>query len=363
MRSYPSSKVLGLLLVAASLLFLATTVAAASSDSSSISNADLSALKGSKSHHHHNHGGRGKKHVRDEWSSIMGCNRIACWVIVYSPQMHQNYVSKSAEGLSITFVIIWLAGDALNAAGAWFQGLLWTMIILALYYCACDCVLIFQYWYYSKYYHRGVKISTISASLEANERTPLIGDGSLIEDDYSTKSDDDDENSIRNSIIMYTLAALLVVATGVAAWWVAEHGYGNHGSTKQPKSVPEPVGWRWDAQVAGWLSAVLYLSSRVPQITKNRTTKCEGLSLALFVFAVAGNLTYVASILLKSTQHDYLVESFSWLVGSLGTVFLDFIVLGQFIHYRKARKEIHRLRRSSIHHQEGRPRVQPQPAA
>ncbi len=67
---------------------------------------------------------------------------------------------------------------------------------------------------------------------------------------------------------------------------------------------------------------------RVPQILKNRTTKCEGLSLALFVFAVAGNLTYVASILLKSTERDYLVESFSWLVGSLGTVFLDFYRFG-----------------------------------
>lgn len=44
--------------------------------------------------------------------------------------MHQNYVSKSAEGLSITFIVIWLAGDALNAAGAWFQGLLWTMVSL-----------------------------------------------------------------------------------------------------------------------------------------------------------------------------------------------------------------------------------------
>ena len=279
--------------------------------------------------------------------------------------MHQNYVSKSAEGLSITFVVIWLAGDALNAAGAWFQGLLWTMIILALYYCACDGVLIFQYWYYSKYYHRGVKISTISASLEANERTPLIGDGSVIEDDLSAVDDEDEqEASLRTQIIMYTLAALLVVATGVAAWWVAEHSSGN-GGAKQPKlPAPEPVGWRWDAQVAGWLSAILYLSSRVPQILKNRTTKCEGLSLALFVFAVAGNLTYVASILLKSTQRDYLVESFSWLVGSLGTVFLDFIVLGQFIHYRKARKEIHRLRRSSIAQHGERPRVQPpQPAA
>ncbi|GAC94194.1 pq loop repeat [Pseudozyma hubeiensis SY62] len=276
--------------------------------------------------------------------------------------MHQNYISKSAEGLSITFVVIWLAGDALNAAGAWFQGLLWTMIILALYYCACDCVLIFQYWFYRKYYHRGVKISTISASLEANERTPLIADGNVIEDDISSKDDDDDEPSVRTQIIMYTLAACLVVATGVAAWWVAEHHYGSDDDVTQPIPKPEPVGWRWDAQVAGWLSAVLYLSSRVPQILKNRTTKCEGLSLALFVFAVAGNLTYVASILLKSTQRDYIVESFSWLVGSLGTVFLDFIVLGQFIHYRKARKEIHRLRRSSIAHQE-RQSVQPQPAA
>ncbi|CBQ71276.1 conserved hypothetical protein [Sporisorium reilianum SRZ2] len=359
MRSYrSSSKQLGLLLVAASILLLATVVTAQPSSSSLIPDADSIALSTNK-HARKHHDGTHKKQLRDEWSSIMGWVSIACWVLPSFSQMHQNYISKSAEGLSITFVVIWLAGDALNAAGAWFQGLLWTMIILALYYCACDCVLIFQYWYYRKYYHRGVRISTISASLEANERTPLIGDGNVLEDHLSTKSgDDDDDSSIRTQIVMYTLAALLVVATGVATWWVAEHHYGSDDDVAQPAPAPEPVGWRWDAQVAGWLSALLYLSSRVPQILKNRTTKCEGLSLALFVFAVAGNLTYVASILLKSTRRDYLIESFSWLVGSLGTVFLDFIVLGQFIHYRKARKEIHRLRRSSIAQQQ-RPRVQP----
>ncbi|SPO48619.1 uncharacterized protein PSANT_06310 [Moesziomyces antarcticus] len=341
--------------IAALVLLATSTLAAPSSPENSTS--PIPPAK--QPHHHHKHQ---QKQVRDEWSSIMGWVSIACWVLPSFSQMHQNYVSKSAEGLSITFVVIWLAGDALNAAGAWFQGLLWTMIILALYYCACDCVLIFQYWYYSKYYHRGVKISTISASLEANERTPLIGDGSVIEDDLSAKDDSDDDSSVRTQIIMYTIAALLVVATGVAAWWVAEHSYGSDDDL--PPAAPEPVGWRWDAQVAGWLSAILYLSSRVPQILKNRTTKCEGLSLALFVFAVAGNLTYVASILLKSTKHDYLVESFSWLVGSLGTVFLDFIVLGQFIHYRRARREIHRLRRSSIaHHERERPRINATPSA
>lgn len=73
----------------------------------------------------------------------------------------------------------------------------------------------------------------------------------------------------------------------------------------------------------------------MPQIFKNRQTKCEGLSLALFVFSVAGNLTYCASILIKSTAREYLIENMSWLVGSVGTVFLDFIVLGQFVHYRE----------------------------
>lgn len=35
------------------------------------------------------------------------------------------------------------------------------------------------------------------------------------------------------------------------------------------------------------------VSSRVPQIFKNTKTKCAGLSLALFIFAVLGNVTYV----------------------------------------------------------------------
>jgi hypothetical protein len=59
-------------------------------------------------------------------------------------QLHENYVLKSGEGLSITFIIIWLAGDALNMIGALREGLLPTMIILAGYYCLCDIALIWQ---------------------------------------------------------------------------------------------------------------------------------------------------------------------------------------------------------------------------
>lgn len=44
-------------------------------------------------------------------SGITGSISIACWVVVFSPQIIENFRRSSAEGLSITFVVIWLLGD------------------------------------------------------------------------------------------------------------------------------------------------------------------------------------------------------------------------------------------------------------
>ena len=41
-------------------------------------------------------------------SGILGSISIACWVVVFSPQIIENYSKKSADGLSIEFIIIWL---------------------------------------------------------------------------------------------------------------------------------------------------------------------------------------------------------------------------------------------------------------
>lgn len=54
-------------------------------------------------------------------------------VVVYSPQIYENYKLKSGEGLSIPFVVIWLLGDITNLAGAALAGLLPTMILLAVW--------------------------------------------------------------------------------------------------------------------------------------------------------------------------------------------------------------------------------------
>ena len=54
-------------------------------------------------------------------------------IVVYSPQVIENYQLKSGEGLSVFFVYIWFAGDLCNLFGALLAGLLPTIIILAIY--------------------------------------------------------------------------------------------------------------------------------------------------------------------------------------------------------------------------------------
>lgn len=54
-------------------------------------------------------------------------------IIVYSPQIYENYSRKSGEGLSVAFVITWLLGDLFSLAGAIIAGLIPTVILLACY--------------------------------------------------------------------------------------------------------------------------------------------------------------------------------------------------------------------------------------
>ena len=81
-------------------------------------------------------------------SGICGSISIACWVVVFSPQIIENFRRHSADGLSVLFLVVWLAGDLANIIGAVMQGVLPTMIILAVYYTLADIVLLAQVFYY-----------------------------------------------------------------------------------------------------------------------------------------------------------------------------------------------------------------------
>ncbi|OCT71078.1 hypothetical protein XELAEV_18037987mg [Xenopus laevis] len=100
-------------------------------------------------------------------------------------------------------------------------------------------------------------------------------------------------------------------------------------------SVKNKIGF-----ACGLLSTLSYLLSRLPQIYTNFKRKStEGLAPTLFLLVILGNLTYGASLLLKNpdsgqSEGSYVVRHLPWLTGSLGAVFLDLIILGQFFNYR-----------------------------
>src|SRR2546423_13464511 len=112
---------------------------------------------------------------------------IACWVVVFSPQIVENFRRQSADGLSIVFIVVWLAGDVFNILGAILQGVLPTMIILAVYYTLADIVLMLQVFYY-----RGFTLSDeVKQSQEqiSPEQEPLLGSNGAANGGLSSNHD------------------------------------------------------------------------------------------------------------------------------------------------------------------------------
>lgn len=289
-------------------------------------------------------------------SGITGSISISFWIIVFVPQIYENYVRKSSEGLSLLFVVLWLIGDIFNVLGGVLQGVLGTMIILAIYYTLADLILLAQFFLYPDH-------NNSVDALHLNPANPLsetvldeIAQDVLGEDLESSNSAMSTDNhalprvrktkkkSNYKSLIEFSLVSGVIFA-GVIGWYVTynptendnRNGNGNgdgngSGDGHQGSDLTfDPL-----AQFFGWLSAVLYLGSRMPQILLNFQRKsCEGISFLFFLCACLGNLTYVISILAVSTSWEYLRVQASWLTGSIGTLALDFVIFLQFFVYNQ----------------------------
>lgn len=244
-------------------------------------------------------------------SGVSGCISIAFWIIVFTPQIWECYTRKSSEGLSFAFVVLWLTGDLFNVIGALLQHVLPTMTILAVYYTLADLVLLVQCIIYKD--HKP-QIDT--------EHQPLLS-GPLSEENVIER-----EVTIHKEALKNFGYVLCVTLFGVIGYFISAH-FESH---KKPPTE-QPISF-W-GQINGWLCAILYLASRVPQIKLNYDRKStDGISLLFFLFAVLGNITYVISILAAGVTKHALILNASWLAGSLGTLFLDFIIFAQFVIYK-----------------------------
>ena len=304
---------------------------------------------------------------------------------------------------------MWLIGDVFNILGAVMQGVLPTMIILAVYYTFADIVLLAQCLYYSA---RPGAQRKPAAETEPDEEAPLLRatDGAS-GGERSPRAADLERRSSQNSVdathlspatplvaapaaneapaaqhlrpasalqatLFNTAALILVCGAGAFGWWLSArraHRFARGGDDDDPPLAAaatdaaspgrELLFDPW-GQTFGYLCAVLYLASRVPQLLLNHRRKStEGVSVLFFLFACVGNLTYVLSILAyappcarapsvsepmvrgragcgeggewQAEYARYVLVNLSWLIGSAGTLGLDLGIFAQFWYYRK----------------------------
>ncbi|KAI1181136.1 PQ loop repeat-domain-containing protein [Nemania sp. FL0916] len=290
--------------------------------------------------------------VNEALSGIFGSVSLTAWICLLIPQLITNYKAKSADGLSMGFLAIWLFGDVTNLCGALITGLAPTATTLAGYFCISDLILIIQCIYYNVRSARIARRRKHSSATDASEDEPLLrrrstnSPGAHLQHSHHAQSSNPDaikriaaaeeESASGSSWLSNTLAILAIYLVGAAGWFIS-YSVGAWDSaegadTPDPGSVAGITGL-----VMGYASALCYLCARIPQIIKNyRQKSCEGLALLFFCFSLTGNLTYGLSVFSYSQDAKYLVKAAPWLIGSLGTIVEDCIIFYQFRIYSGA---------------------------
>ncbi|KAL2333668.1 hypothetical protein Fmac_014881 [Flemingia macrophylla] len=335
---------------------------------------------------------------KDDMSFGFGFASLVFWGVAEIPQIITIFRTKKSHGVSIIFLLTWVAGDLCNLTGCLLEpATLPTQYYTALLYTITTIVLLLQIVYYDYicgwYKHRqkvnnkmdheeekkplnppkpshkyAVPIPNgtakapprqeyyyMSARSLAGSGTPPWGTNlraaisvpsamALMED---SSSDDEPSPISSNRSVTQPWPIPRPVAASYGTFLAAavnmplrgnalREGYiGISGRKLLQEYEKHSVFGQW----LGWLMAVIYISGRVPQIWLNiKRGSVEGLNPFMFVFALMANVTYVASILVRTTEWETIKANMPWLLDAVLCVALDFCIISQFIYYRYFRR-------------------------
>lgn len=284
-------------------------------------------------------------HTREVLSNVCGSLSIACWVILLLPQLLEQWRLKSADGVSLGFIMIWLFGDLTNLIGSFLGHLRPSVALLALWFCFSDTLLVVSYCYYKRLATVKSQInhsprsgvpsplgSAAASTIDVEHRglpynlpdvnTPLLHEDNFIPTSPITKN----AANRGNWLLSTGIPSIFVIVVATLSYFISDSAGGSDSDV--------PPGSK--AELLGYVSAVLYLAARIPQIIQNhRRRSVEGLSMGFFALSIVGNLTYAGQVIIYRTDRDWLIEYLPWLSGSLGTILEDFVILAQFHIYKR----------------------------
>ncbi|PLB35479.1 PQ-loop repeat-containing protein [Aspergillus candidus] len=324
-------------------------------------------------------------------SSLLGMLSIVSWLFAQLPQIYKNIQLQSTSGLSIYFLVEWCLGDASNLLGALLTRQAGWQVVIAGYYVLVDVTLVFQFFWYTHYKVRwedgyigfsssrrhdgsedvleGVSVvAEDSASQTLPTRGPPRSDAKSIADlkeplprslggqspSYShneklstsrrTTSRPSSGPSLPTGPTRTILLASMLCAMAA-----------NAAPTEvQTTASPSDDSLELLGRIFSWMSTVLYLFSRPPQLYKNYCRKStSGLSPLLFMAAFCGNFFYSASLLTNpnawadlppyggggwadadgNDRLEWIGRTIPFFLGAFGVLFFDGFMGAQFLMY------------------------------
>ena len=312
---------------------------------------------------------------------LSGLCSIAFWIVCQFPQMLQNYQLKTSEGLSGYFLLLWAFGDSCNLVACVLTGdQTPVQMYTAVYFLMSDSVLISQFVLYRKRqiqreerqtrrrrrlsFNESIIREEEESPEDANENAVISATMARIDENISTARSYEEESrndpttpkrttkkhKKKKKPVSPSTYVTGFLGAGVSVYSIRSLSGSDamrslSGTTRSLQSATgclnQAVSTASEARVTsgrfiGYASATSYLGGRVFQIMKNRKRKsCEGVSALMFFFAISANVTYGMSIIfMKNFRWVEIVDSLSFLLGSLGTCVLDLYILKQSRYYR-----------------------------
>ncbi|KAH6832158.1 PQ-loop repeat family protein / transmembrane family protein, partial [Perilla frutescens var. hirtella] len=335
----------------------------------------------------------------DELSFVFGLISLVCWGVAEIPQIITNFKSKSGHGISILFLLTWILGDIFNLVGCLLEpATLPTQLYTAVLYTVTTIVLVIQSLYYD-YYRRWRSVPKKELEQEPDDdlKKPLRPTEQTDSSNIPIPNGIHSRATPRREPFYYTSARSMAGSTTPpirSYLWPVKSGpsavgIDNDSSSddeanpiphrnvvSKPKPIPRSAGYgaflatsinmpreskalvqvyigltgrkllqesgseNVLGQWLGWMMAAIYMGGRLPQIWLNiKRGSVEGLNPLMFIFALAANSTYVASILLRSTDWDKIKANLPWLLDAAVCVVLDLFIILQYVYYRYLRKD------------------------
>lgn len=355
-------------------------------------------------------------------SSLLGFLSIGAWLFALPPQIYKTFAMSSASGLSVYFLMEWFLGDISNMLGAIFTEQAAWQVVVAAYFVTVDVILCGQYiWYERLRSWRERRLDEQNPSIEGDgdyDNARGLVEGISVSDEMEEISDDGRQdqpingvassNSMANGVkpstsrhnsdkqlaktlqsfstsqkaqkptsylsekpkigriqrsslplapsqqtllLLSILCAVLANASPLSPTTTAAP------SPNPPTATPLQTAGR----ILSWLSSILYLGSRMPQIYKNYIRhSTSGLSPSLFIAAFTGNFFYSASVVTNplawssappwglhgwagaegSDRLNWISLAAPFWLGTAGVLVLDATIGVQFLRYGEGKVKV-----------------------